>query len=164
MGPVLARLLAAADRAPRGLHTLRVETVVATPQDETFAFFADATNLERLTPPWVNFEIRTPLPIEMHEGAILDYRIRLHGVPIPWRTRIDVWEPGVRFVDRQLIGPYRWWRHEHHFESVADGTRVTDIVHYLPRASWLSRAFVRRDVERIFTYRAATLRSLLAQT
>ena len=92
------------------------------PLDETFAFFADAANLERLTPPWINFRIRTPRPIVMREGAVIDYRIGLYGLPMPWRTRIDVWEPGVRFVDRQVAGPYRWWRHEHLFEC-SDGTR-----------------------------------------
>lgn len=93
----------------------------------------------------------------MREGTILDYRIRLHGVPIPWRTRIDVWEPGIRFVDRQVFGPYRWWRHEHRFEAVAGGTRVVDHVDYLPRVAWLTRRWVRRDVERIFAYRREAL-------
>ena len=93
----------------------------------------------------------------MRAGAILDYRIRLHGLPIPWRTRIDVWEPGVRFVDRQVLGPYHWWRHEHRFEAVDGGTRVVDHVEYLPRLAWLSRGWVRRDVERIFAYRRQAL-------
>ncbi|MEP6593151.1 MAG: CDP-paratose 2-epimerase, partial [Acidobacteriota bacterium] len=87
--------------------------------------------------------------------------IVLHGFPIPWRSRIDVWEPGRRFVDRQLIGPYRWWHHEHRFEAAEDGTRVIDHVEFLPRLPWLTRGFVRRDVERIFAYRQETLAQLL---
>jgi ligand-binding SRPBCC domain-containing protein len=140
---------------------LHRETVVPSRLEETFAFFSDAANLERLTPPWLNFRIRTPQPVPMHEGAIIDYRIVLYGVPIPWRTRIDVWEPGVRFVDRQLIGPYLWWHHEHRFEAVAEGTRVVDHVEYVPRVRWLSSVLVRRDVERIFGYRQAVLPTLL---
>ncbi len=114
----------ASDQRPdRGVQTLHREATVPTDLDQTFAFFADAQNLERLTPPWLSFRIATPLPIEMKEGALIDYVIELYGVPIPWRTRIDVWEPGVRFVDRQIAGPYRWWRHEHRFEALDRGTR-----------------------------------------
>lgn len=157
------RALAAGDRPPAGVQTLRAETIVPTPMADTFAFFADAANLERLTPPWVNFRIRTPLPIEMREGTIIDYEIVLHGVPIPWRTRIDAWEPGVRFVDRQVAGPYRWWRHEHRFEPHADGTRVIDDVQYVPRAAMISAAMVSRDVARIFDFRQRALATLLSQ-
>lgn len=155
--PRWARLLATGDRPQRGLLDLRSEVVVPVSIEHAFAFFADAWNLERITPPWLNFAVRTPRPLTMREGAILDYRIRLHGVPIPWRTRIDVWEPGVRFVDRQLLGPYLWWRHEHTFEPAGGGTRVLDHVEYLPRVAWLSRGWVRRDVERIFDYRRQAL-------
>jgi ligand-binding SRPBCC domain-containing protein len=152
---------AAGTRPVSGIEHLSREVVVATPLEETFAFFADAANLERLTPPWLSFRIRTPLPIELREGALIDYQIVLHGWPIPWRTRIDVWEPGARFVDRQLIGPYRWWHHEHRFERVAGGTRVIDRVEFVPRMRWLSGAMVRRDVGRIFDYRQEQLPKLL---
>jgi ligand-binding SRPBCC domain-containing protein len=161
--PGTARLLTAGARPAGGLLELRSDVVAAVPLAVAFAFFADAWNLELLTPPWLNFRIRTPRPLAMREGAMLDYRIRLHGVPIPWRTRIDVWEPGVRFVDRQVLGPYRWWRHEHRFESVDGGTRVVDHVEYLPRVVWLSRGWVRRDVERIFAYRRDALLRELAR-
>jgi ligand-binding SRPBCC domain-containing protein len=132
---------------------LHSEVVVPVPIDTAFAFFADAWNLERITPPWLHFRIRTPRPLEMREGAILDYRIVVRGLPLPWRTRIDVWEPTVRFVDRQVLGPYRWWRHEHRFEAVDGGTRIVDHVEYLPRLARLTRRWVRRDVEAIFAYR-----------
>jgi len=154
----------AADRRPDlGVQTLHSEATVPTALDQAFAFFADAQNLERLTPPWLSFRIATPLPIEMKEGALIDYVIELYGVPIPWRTRIDVWEPGVRFVDRQIAGPYRWWHHEHRFEALDRGTRVIDHVEYLPRAAWLSSWMVNRDVRRIFSYRQTALASLLCR-
>jgi ligand-binding SRPBCC domain-containing protein len=150
-------LLASGARPGAGLLDLHSQVVVPVPLDVAFAFFGDAWNLERITPPWLSFRIRTPRPLDMREGAMLDYQIRLHGMPIPWRTRIDVWEPGVRFVDRQVIGPYRWWRHEHRFQAADGGTRVVDHVEYLPRAAWLSRRWVQRDVERIFAYRREAL-------
>src|SRR6185369_16560066 len=99
---------------------------------DAFAFFADAANLERITPPWLHFAIRSPLPIAMHEGAGIEYRIRWHGVPLSWSTRIDRWDPPSLFVDRQIRGPYRLWRHEHRFEAVDGGTQVRDRVEYVP--------------------------------
>jgi ligand-binding SRPBCC domain-containing protein len=136
---------------------LRSETFLPAPLDRAFAFFADAANLERLTPSWVKFRIRTPLPIAMGEGAIIDYRITVRGLPIPWRTRIDVWEPGVRFVDRQVAGPYRWWHHEHRFERADGGTRIIDTVEFVPRMAGFTSGFVASDVERIFAFRNLAL-------
>ena len=126
----------------------------------TFAFFADPSNLECITPPWLNFRILTPMPVTIQRGIEIDYRIKLHGIPIPWRSRIDVWEPGARFVDIEVVGPYRWWRHEHRFESVPGGTRIVDDVEYVARAQWISNPLVRRDLEKIFAYRQAALRQV----
>jgi ligand-binding SRPBCC domain-containing protein len=161
MFDALIATLTTGHRPASGISTLQNETVVAASLADTFAFFASAANLERLTPPWINFRIRTALPIEMKEGAVIDYQIVLYGLPIPWRTCIDVWQPGVRFVDRQLAGPYRWWHHEHRFERDGHNTRVFDRVEYLPRAAWLSTRLVRRDLERIFAFRQAALRQQL---
>jgi ligand-binding SRPBCC domain-containing protein len=159
---LLNRFLAALPAQPdAGIQILHSETTVPVPVDRAFAFFSDARNLEQLTPPWLRFQITTPLPITMREGTLIDYQIRLYGVPIPWRTRIDVWMPGVAFVDRQLNGPYWWWRHEHRFEAVDGGTRVTDHVEYVPRAASLSMWLVKRDVQRIFEFRRDALASLL---
>lgn len=158
----MIKALAAGDRPATGLQLLRMETVVPAPIDEAFAFFADATNLERLTPPWINFRILSPLPIAMREGATIDYQIVLYGLPIPWRTQIDAWHPGAGFVDRQIAGPYRWWRHEHFFEVHPQGTRVIDQVEYAPRAAPFSTWLVKRDVGRIFAFRQRTLSRLLA--
>ena len=158
----LSAVLAAGSRPGVALEHLRTETRVPAPLDETFSFFSQASNLERLTPAWVNFRIRTPSPIVMREGLVIEYQIVLYGVPIPWRSRIDVWEPGVRFVDRQITGPYRWWRHEHTFEPRGRETLMRDHVEFVPRLPLLTRRFVRRDVERIFAYRQRTLVELFA--
>ena len=157
-----AWLAAVASRPSRGVITLHYETVVPAALDTTFAFFADAANLERLTPPWVHFRIATPMPVVMREGLEIDYRIVVRGLPLGWRSRIDVWAPNRRFVDRQVLGPYRWWHHEHRFEPVGGGTRVIDDVEFLPRLRWVSEPFVRRDVDRIFTYRRTALAAIFS--
>jgi ligand-binding SRPBCC domain-containing protein len=128
------------------------------PIDEVFAFFSKPENLELITPPWVGFRILTPPPIDLHEGALIDYRIRLKGIPIRWRTEITAWDPPHRFVDTQLRGPYRRWVHTHSFQELDDGTLVEDHVDYaVPGGALVDRLFVRRDVERIFAYRRAVL-------
>lgn len=144
---------------PRGpLTLLRVESTVPRTQDDTFAFFSDARNLDRLTPSSVSFRILTPTPIAMRVGALIDYRIRVRGVPLRWRTRIEAWEPPHRFIDVQLNGPYRWWHHEHRFEPCSEGTRVIDEVEYAAPFRRLTHPLiVRRDVDRIFRYRAQAL-------
>jgi ligand-binding SRPBCC domain-containing protein len=134
------------------------------PLEPVFAFFADAGNLDALTPPWLHFRILTPLPIEMREGAIIDYRLRLRGVPIRWRTEITEWDPPRRFVDVQRRGPYTLWRHEHRFSSVDGGTLVEDHVRYRIRGGRVVHAlFVRGDLERIFRHRQSRVRELLGQ-
>jgi ligand-binding SRPBCC domain-containing protein len=128
------------------------------PQEQVFAFFSDATNLEAITPPWLNFEITSPQPIDIHEGVVIDYRLRVRGIRLNWRTLIRTWDPPHRFVDEQIRGPYRLWHHEHRFERVDGGTRMQDRVRYAPIGGALINAlFVRRDVERIFQYRARQL-------
>jgi ligand-binding SRPBCC domain-containing protein len=149
-----------ATRPARNVTRLKYETLVPAPLDATFAFFSDASNLERLTPGFLQFSIVTSLPIVMRAGIEIDYRIRLHGVPIAWTSRIDVWEPGRGFVDRQIRGPYLWWRHEHRFEEAGGATRVIDEVEYLPRAAWMTARMVRRDVQRIFRYRENALQQI----
>jgi hypothetical protein len=153
----LAWVLSADAEPPANLASLYRETMVPQSVPDTFAFFADASNLGRLTPEWLNFRMLTPAPVTMRAGLELDYRISIYGVPVPWRSRIDVWEPEVRFVDRQVVGPYRWWHHEHRFIALPTGTLVVDHVKYVPRAGWISAAFVRRDLERIFEYRHKAL-------
>ena len=160
LGNWLSSPLTADGSVPDNVESLARDIVVPASLGETFAFFADAANLQRLTPPWLNFSILTPMPVEMRVGLEISYRIGLYGLPLPWRSRIDVWEPGVCFVDRQLVGPYRWWRHEHRFEVAAGGTRVIDHVAYAPRLGRFSGALVRRDLRRIFEYRHEALRRI----
>lgn len=131
-------------------------------REEIFSFFADAANLESITPPWVNFQTLTPTPIEMKPGTLIDYRIKIHGLPVKWRTRINAWEPPYRFVDEQLRGPYRKWVHEHTFVEKDGGTLCADRVEYAVPGGWLiDKLFVRRDVERIFAYRRERIVELL---
>jgi ligand-binding SRPBCC domain-containing protein len=130
--------------------------------DRVFAFFADASNLGRVTPPWLRFRIDTPPPIAMGPGTIIEYRLRLRGVPIHWRTEITEWDPPHRFVDEQRRGPYRWWMHAHTFTPGPDGTEMEDTVDYEPRGGALVHAvFVAPHLRSIFEYRHAALRDAL---
>lgn len=140
------------------LHILEREQHVDLPIDRAFAFYGDAHNLERITPPWLGFEVTTPAPIEMGVGTLIEYRLRLHRVPVRWRTRIEVWEPPRRFVDAQIKGPYSLWEHTHTFEE--DGPKATiirDRVRYAipfgPLGELADRLLVKRDLRTIFDYR-----------
>ena len=146
-------------RAPEGGYRLTAKMTVDLPREEVFEFFADANQLERITPSWLNFKVLTPRPITMKAGLLLDYKIRLHAIPIKWRTEISAWDPPFRFVDQQLKGPYKRWWHEHIFEDLGNGlTLVRDEVHYIPRGgSLLHRLMVKPDLKRIFTYRQEQL-------
>ena len=143
---------------------LRTSLWVPRPPDEVWPFFSDARNLELLTPPWLSFTILTPQPIEMRAGALIDYRIKLRGVPMKWRTRIAKWTPEREFVDEQLRGPYAIWHHTHTFTPCDGGTVCGDEVIMRPRggplASLAMRWFVRRDVQRIFEYRKSVMTRL----
>jgi ligand-binding SRPBCC domain-containing protein len=142
---------------------LRTETWVSAPRDKVFPFFADAANLQVLTPPWVHFAIRTPGPIDMRRGARIAYSIRLHGVPVPWESEITVWQPPDRFVDEQRRGPYRRWAHTHTFADDRGGTRIVDDVEFAVLAGWLVGPLVRRDLRHIFTFRHQALMRLFDQ-
>ena len=142
-------------------HDFHVELWLPRPVDEIFGFFADAYNLQMLTPDWVNFEILTPKPIQLRAGALIDYRLRIHGLPVRWQTEISAWEPPHRFVDEQKRGPYRLWIHEHRFTPQNGGTLCTDQVRYAVLGGGLvNRWFVRRDVGRIFAFRRRKLEEL----
>lgn len=146
------------------MRELRQEQWFPRPLEEVFAFFAEARNLESITPPWLKFEIRTPGPIEMREGAVIDYRIRVHGIPMRWRSEITVWEPPHRFVDEQRKGPYRTWIHEHSFEERDGGTLVGDHVRYAaPGGRLIEKLVVERDLRRIFDHRLKRLEELLGR-
>jgi ligand-binding SRPBCC domain-containing protein len=142
------------------VHEFKTELWLPLPPEELFPFFADAANLDAITPPWLNFRIVTPQPIEMRPGTLIDYQIRVRGLPMRWRTLIKEWQPPHRFVDEQLRGPYRQWIHTHTFEPRDGGTLARDCVSYAVPLDWLAhRWFVRPDIERIFQYRAEALRT-----
>jgi ligand-binding SRPBCC domain-containing protein len=136
-------------------------TLLPHPIEEVFSFFSQAENLETLTPSWLKFQLLTPVPVKMRVGAQIDYKLRIRGVPLHWKSWISVWEPPYRFVDEQLKGPYREWIHEHRFERVEEeGTRMTDYIRYRVPGGWIvDRLFVRRDLERIFRYRTEKIQS-----
>jgi ligand-binding SRPBCC domain-containing protein len=140
------------------VHILTREQRLPTRPEAVFPFFGDALNLEAITPPWLGFRVVSPQPIEMAPGALIEYRLKLHRVPIRWRTTIAVWDPPRRFVDVQVSGPYRMWHHTHDFVPVpGGGTLIRDTVRYAlplgPLGEAAHRLFVRRDLERIFDFR-----------
>ena len=151
------------ERSGRGFR-LSAETRLLRPIDEVFPFFADARNLNKLTPARVRFEILTPGEIPMATGTLIDYRIRIRGVPVRWRTRIRDWDPPRGFVDEQLRGPYRWWIHRHTFEPDGDTTIARDEVEYgVLGGSLVHGLFVKRDLEHIFAYRAEQMEKIFGR-
>jgi uncharacterized protein (TIGR01777 family) len=157
----LAHLL----RDGRPVQSFRIEreTFVSRPLDEVFGFFSDPYNLEALTPPWLSFRVLSA-DGPLRDGALIRYGLRLRGVPFGWTSRLSSWEPPRRFVDEQVRGPYLRWVHEHTFEPADGGTIVRDVVDYdVPGGKLVQRLLVRRDVERIFDYRAARLPALLGR-
>ncbi len=144
-------------------HHLNRRVLIRRPIEEVFTFFAEAGNLERITPPELKFRILTPQPMTIHSGSLIDYQLALFGLRFGWRTLIDTWEPPYLFVDRQLRGPYRQWIHTHRFVQNPDGTEVLDHVEYqLPL--WpigeIALPMVRRQVGRIFDYREQVIREV----
>ena len=138
---------------------LRCRQRVPRPRAEIFPFFADARNLEQLTPDLLQFRILTEGEIEMKTGALIDYQLRIRGLPIRWRTRITAWEPPDRFEDTQLKGPYRQWIHEHAFVDEGDSTLMQDTVRYRVLGGRLIHSLlVKRDVLSIFGHRIGVLR------
>lgn len=142
-------------------HVYTCSLEIALPRDEVFPFFSSAENLQRITPPELGFQIITPTPIEMRAGALIDYRISLHGIPMTWRTEITRWDPPFEFVDTQLKGPYKQWIHRHTFiEKDATTTVIEDEVRYrLPFEPLgdIARFFVERQIKSIFDYRQKTV-------
>jgi ligand-binding SRPBCC domain-containing protein len=148
------------------IRTLQAELWLPRPIDEVFAFFADADNLDAITPPWLRFQTLTPRPIVMAAGTRIDHRLRLRGLPVRWQSEITAWERPHRFVDEQRRGPYRRWVHEHTFREQDGGTLVRDRVEYAV-PGWfleplLNRWLVGPDLRKVFAYRQKRMRELLA--
>jgi len=146
------------------LHRLERSTFIPRPRSTVFAFFADAHNLERITPPFLGFRILTPDPIVMQAGTVIDYRLRLHGIPVRWRTLIAEFHPDRNFIDLQIAGPYRYWHHRHEFADAPGGTEMHDQVDYeLPFGlvgEAARRLFFRSSLEGIFDHRSRVIASL----
>ncbi len=150
----------------KGRGRLECDQWLARPRDELFPFFADAHNLERITPPLVRFRVTGMSTPQIMAGTLIHYRLRLHGLPIAWTSRIDRWEPPLRFVDLQVRGPYRIWHHTHEFEPERGGTRIRDRVDFQLPLPFLHHTPVARlvdaDLREIFTYRQRILAELFA--
>jgi ligand-binding SRPBCC domain-containing protein len=136
------------------------------PRNQVFDFFSDARNLQRITPAFLSFRVLTADPIAMRQGALIDYRLTLRGVPLRWRTEITTWEPPFRFSDVQLRGPYAEWIHTHTFEEENGGTLVRDVVRYRlwgPSVvtRWMNKLLVAPDTKRIFEFRHKALANIL---
>jgi ligand-binding SRPBCC domain-containing protein len=147
------------------VHVLRRRQQLAHPLEQVFAFFSSARNLERITPSWLRFEVRTPEPVRMEAGTLIDYQLHYRGVPLGWTSQIELWEPRRQFVDRQLRGPYGLWHHRHTFSETAAGTIIEDEVHYAAPFGRLGELaqplLIERDLRRIFDYRQAAVRRIL---
>jgi len=151
-------------RASRRLHLLKASMQLPLPRREVYRFFSDALNLERITPPELCFHIASPLPVAMGSGTLIDYRLRLFGVPFKWKTRISLWEPPCRFIDEQLQGPYASWVHLHRFEESDGDTTIFDEVRYqLPL--WplgeIASPLVAAQLVRIFSFRQNKIAEIL---
>jgi len=139
------------------VYRFEAEQWLPRPLEEVFAFFSDARNLEAITPPWLQFHVLTPQPIMMGAGTLIDYRLRVRGLPLRWQSEITAWEAPRRFIDEQRRGPYRQWLHEHLFAERDGGTLVRDRIDYAvpggPLAPLLHRWWVGPDVQTIFAFR-----------
>lgn len=139
------------------VYRLERTQFIPCPREQVFGFFSDARNLERITPEFLQFHVLNDGDTPVHEGMLIDYTLKLFGMPFRWQSRIEAFEPGRRFVDVQLRGPYRRWRHLHEFTDVPGGTEMRDCVDYelpLGRLGQLAHAFfVQRTLGKIFDFR-----------
>ena len=146
------------------IYTIDSEAVVNQPIEKVFEFFSKAENLEKITPDWLKFRIKTPIPIEMCKGQLIEYELRLLGLPFTWKTEITEWDPPNRFIDTQIKGPYILWVHEHKFIDLGATTKMLDHVDYSVPGWFLApvihKLFVRKKVEAIFKYRSKIIRTL----
>ncbi|MBK1877620.1 SRPBCC family protein [Pelagicoccus mobilis] len=144
------------------VHTLNRKQFIPRPIDVVWEFFSDPRNLDEMTPPFLRFEILSGADFSMFAGQVIEYRIRvLPGVRQRWVTEISHCQPREYFVDEQRLGPYRFWHHLHAFQSVSDGTIMTDRVNYVlpfgPLGLLVHSVFVKRRLKRIFDFRSQYL-------
>lgn len=130
---------------------------VPKPIAEVFEFFCNEKNLETLTPPWLHFKVLAKSTEKIQVGTLIDYRLRIHGIPVQWQSEILEWEAERKFVDHQTKGPYAKWHHTHLFRAQGAKTEMVDEVVYQVPFGLLgcvfAGAFVRKDIQKIFAYR-----------
>ncbi|MEZ4845973.1 MAG: SRPBCC family protein [Bdellovibrionota bacterium] len=145
-------------------QVLQRESIIKAPLEKVFDFFSNAKNLEIITPPFLNFTILEQSTPKVQKGTIFTYRLKVHGIPIRWKSLIEEWVPNSHFVDTQIFGPYKKWHHLHTFKSVPEGTWMQDTVNYRVHMGilghWLTGRWVRKDVESIFTFRESKIQSI----
>lgn len=148
-------------------HVLIDAVTLEVPRERAFAFFADAQNLERITPPELEFRIVTPQPIDIRQGTLIDYELKMRGIPVKWRTEISTWDPPFEFVDRQLTGPYKQWVHRHSFtELTLSKTLIEDEVRYrlpLEPLGDIAHFYVRRELKYIFDFRRRAVKEIFGR-
>ena len=147
--------------------TLSATQWVPTPRSQVFPFFANAKNLEKLTPDFLKFKIRRVSDNNIQVNTLIDYWINLHGLPIPWRTKIDEWQPLSHFVDVQIRGPFRLWHHRHEFEEMKRGTLLSDIVTFDLYCKKYQNTrllrWVNKDLHKIFHYRHTQISKIFSE-
>jgi len=145
------------DLFEKATHVFVAEQFVAKSQSEVFAFFSEAKNLEKISPSYLRFYVKSQSPSALQEGAIIDYRLKVRGVGAKWRSKILNWNPPNGFSDLQELGPYRYWFHTHSFYPVPGGTLIQDLVRYqlpfAPFGDWIAQKYVRHEIQQIFSYR-----------
>ena len=143
---------------------LEAKQLIHKPLEEVFGFFSRPENLVKITPAKLHFKILTPSPLEMKQGALIDYTIKMFKVPIHWRTLITTYEPPFRFVDVQIKGPYSFWHHTHIFKEVSDGVEIYDEVHYSIPFGLLGKIlhtlWIKKDLNNIFEHRRGVIEDL----
>jgi ligand-binding SRPBCC domain-containing protein len=143
------------------IYELKRSVTIPAPIEVVFSFFSNCENLNLITPSWLGFKILTPLPVKMEKNALIDYSIKLLGFRMSWHTEITVWQPPVKFTDRQIKGPYRVWEHAHLFEEKGEETQMEDVIRYAVPGFVLSPLihflFVRPRLEGVFDYREAAI-------
>lgn len=149
-------------------YTFQSKTELNAGIDDVFEFFSNAKNLQKLTPPWLNFKMITPPTGAVQSGTTIGYKLKVHALPIHWLTLIEHWEPPRRFIDVQLKGPYKIWKHEHRFESLGDKTIMYDTVEYALPFGILGQLahslLVKKDVQSIFDYRTEAISKIFANS
>jgi len=140
------------------------EQLVPRKLEEVFDFFSRAENLETLTPGFLHFKIVSVSPLPVQKGTLINYKLRVRGLPLRWTSEIREWNPPTQFVDFQTGDPYKFWHHTHRFIAEGNNTRIMDEVLYDlpfgPLGRLAHSVLVKSDVEKIFRYREMKIQAL----